>query len=485
MVTDTVFTASAAQLADRLPPLSETALRLAPFLAGDHWHSGGGWIGALPHDPAARALALRDIAAAFIWQDVLGRARDRHRDGVVGREPRWDLFQATTPVGAALTSWWDARRMGLLLQTTVDLLLRDTRCVWRLMLPDLPTGTSQDALCHAIAIQVLPASQATVLDDAWSQPAVGIAHVHDGTDALLELTAQRDTMTVLRLLRGDTVVDEASYQLGGRLLHYELRREAFFSPACLQLQQALNLAYTQMVRNVNLAGSRERWALNAQPPGYWSAAQPDERGAIQVSPGIWQRYVVTPAALGPGGVTYLQGAEVRDNDDRLMGYANPSINFVEPIATTTFEATIATLKRALHEETNQLHVLMGDDATASGRSRLEARAEFITSLRATATPLESAIRWLLETVSVWSHDLAGLSIPDVRAEAACRLSAGPLAPTDMLAISQLVNAGHLSLETALTMFGIDDPDAELLRLRVTAPVSVITSELSTHDTTEL
>lgn len=456
---------------DAIPPQFPLATMITPFLDGDHWQSGAGWIGALPVNDRDRQRALADIANAFVFQDVLGKGRERHTYGVIGREPRWDVLQGEMPVGDFLTPWWDARRMSLVLLDVVRFLLRDDRVVLRLSLPTVPQGGDlalpwgQDvgASLDALAIQVLPASSATVLRDACAIPYCGIAQFTDGTHTIVELSYIEGDATVLRLLMGDTV-RETRYQLGRRLLHYELTRDAFFSLAGVQLQKALNLAYTQMLRNVNLAGSRERWALNAQPPGQWVDALVTDVGAVQVA-GVWKRYQVYPAAVGPAAITYLQGAEVRDDQGNLTGYANPSINFVEPIGTDTFEHTIAVFKRALYEEMDQLHVLMADDATASGRSRIEARAEFVQSLRATAQAVEAACRWLLETAYVWAHDLAGQSLPDVRAEVACRLSVGVLSPNEMQAVSQLVSSGHLSLETALTMFGIDDPDAELLRLQ--------------------
>ncbi len=146
--------------------------------------------------------------------------------------------------------------------------------------------------------------------------------------------------------------------------------------------------------------------------------------------------------------------------------ANPNINITDPAPVDGFKLTKDELLWCLYDEADQLHILISGDATASGRSRIEARAAFVESLRQTATALDQAMRWLLETSYALACYLLRRPLPpDLTSTAACVLHAGMLSPAEMLALSQLVQQGLLSHETALQLFGIDDPDGEVRRIR--------------------
>ncbi len=53
--------------------------------------------------------------------------------------------------------------------------------------------------------------------------------------------------------------------------------------------------------------------------------------------------------------------------------------------------------RAILEEAQQIHAAIAGDATASGTSRVQARADYAHSLLITKGEIDSLIRWLLET----------------------------------------------------------------------------------------
>jgi hypothetical protein len=85
----------------------------------------------------------------------------------------------------------------------------------------------------------------------------------------------------------------------------DLAREALVTPQIRQLQKALNLDLTQMTRNVNLAGSRDRIMVNIQPPGRRvdAAGQPWVEGVSTGTP----TFVREALPVGAGASAFLHG----------------------------------------------------------------------------------------------------------------------------------------------------------------------------------
>lgn len=460
-----------------IPPRSELSHLTARFVDGDHFQDGAGWIGDLPSEPAARMQHLTMLRHAFIASNQIAKVLSRHQAGVMGRPPRWAIQMGSASLAQAdaeaVTTWWQQAGIHAMLQQATALLLRDRRVVLRLAIPPLPEDrpapqTLAEAL-RLIALVPVAGDAGTVLRDAWEHVQYGVVLGVDTDDqAWTEVTTRQGLHTALRVIRHDA--DQTVwYPLGGRLLHHMLERPVFVTPQMVRLQQALNLDLTQLVRNINLAGSRERYFLNAKPPGDYIATTADDPLGVLVPqsyPPVYQRFVPRPMAVGAGVVNFVQGSEMLDKDGNAVGVANPNINITDPAPVDGFKLTKDELLWCLYDEADQLHILISGDATASGRSRIEARAAFVESLRQTATALDQAMRWLLETSYALACYLLRRPLPpDLTSTAACVLHAGMLSPAEMLALSQLVQQGLLSHETALQLFGIDDPDGEVRRIR--------------------
>ena len=481
------------------------------YLEGDHWQAGEGFIGQKPtSDNPNRAQILADIEAGFQPENVVAEVVGRHVDGVLGREPTWDFIpaEAAAPrvrarslarrrreqsqgapapappedlvelmeeADAALVSWWDDFEVLLTLQKACSAVLVEQRAVLRLYV----TGGRDDAgqlrnassLAEAfslIRLEVLTPETAGVFTDAdTGRTFSAYSYKDDDNRQLLELSyLDDDTDTVLRVIDNagqQIAAAEPPLKLGGRLLLCEVTRTPIITDSVIRNQKALNLANTMMMRNVNMAGSRERWFFNTQPPGEWVDDPTAPEG---------RRFVKGTLKVGPGSSNFPRGAEIRDETTgELKGYANPNLQVLEPVKVESFTETRDQFYAAIIGQCWQRYALISGDATASGRSREQARAEFEMSLKKTKTSFDAAGRWLVETALGLAAEIAGRpgDFLSLRAQFDTILYTGPISTEERTANREDVNAGLMSDETAMVRAGHDDPDAERARIESQPP----------------
>ena len=443
---------------------------------------------------------LAAIAAGFVSKNVAAEVVNRHRDAVLGREPRWGFVprrplaegeEPTEPeqaladeAGAALTEWWDARRPLETVQRAVALALTTGRATLRLYVPaglrDQAGKVSAPDLVAALGLirpHLPEPGTAGVFPDgdlegveAETGAEVGVYAISRNNQESAELCyLDEQGGTVLRVVGeggGEGGGEAAALPLGGRLLLYELTRDALLTPQVRQLQKALNLDLTQMMRNVNLAGSLERVIVNAQKPGRWVDAAGSPLSAEQAKGDPNARFIQEPLPVGAGVSAFLAGLPHYNEAGGVAGYANPSIQWRDPVPVTTFTDTKGALYGGILEEAGQLHALIAEDATASGESRKQARAEFEASLRLTKTLVDGALRWLLETALALAGVFCGRpgAFEALRCEAACQVDAGPLTADERQQIVAEFEKGVFSWETTAVRLGAEDPDAERARL---------------------
>jgi hypothetical protein len=179
----------------------------------------------------------------------------------------------------------------------------------------------------------------------------------------------------------------------------------------------LNLAKTMLARNVVLGGFLERIILNAQLPGEYVEDATTKK----------KTFVPSPLKTGAGTTNVLAGLPVSDATGRVTGYATPTIIYRDPVPVTTFNDTALAAYRGMLEEVHQLHAAIAGDATASGESRRQARADFEASLGATIAEVEAAGRWLLETALALAAAFSNQAgrFDALRATFTCRVDSGP------------------------------------------------------------
>jgi hypothetical protein len=242
----------------------------------------------------------------------------------------------------------------------------------------------------------------------------------------------------------------------------QVERPVLVTSSVMQLQKALNHSLTMMERNQDQAGSVERWINGAMAPNLRyntdTKAWEDNGEAL---------------AIGPGRTNFLGGIPLYNdptNPDTITGYTTPSVQRIDPVSPVTFTATQDALYARILGEMDQRHALISGDATASGEARIQARAEFLASLRPTAGAVEGATRAILDAVLAWASAAVGQPgrFDLIRADVTCQIDAGPLTSDERRLIIEQYEKKLLSRETAMGLLGVDDVDAEAARLATEA-----------------
>lgn len=478
------------------------------FYLGDHFQNFDGWIGAKPPDGA---LGYKDtvsqIERGFVSENVIKEVIDRHVAGVLGREPLWGFLPSDVPAPQteqrrklfsklfklvrttiqrvtgggqdklaqeaddALTIWWNNRKPRNLLKDALRSALVEERVVLRFFLPkalrnDKGEILVQRDLASAVNVphlELLTANKAGIFVDDDTLREFGLYLYKRSDDKkVAELTYVQDGMTILQVLVDGEESQIFSFELGGRLLMHELMRPALISPQIMSNQRSLNLALTMMMRNVNLAGSLERTILNAERPKTIKKTRDSNepsgyREELVESDKYWE---------GPGATMALTGLLIRNEKGEIIGRANPNISFRDPVAIDTFTGTRDQFYASILGQCQQRHALISGDATASGKSRSEARGEYRGSLWESKDPTDDTGRWMLETELRLAAQLCGRTrdFLQLRADFNAVVEDGPIDAEDRQENRADVQAGLMSKETAMSRNGIEDTDAELERI---------------------
>lgn len=471
------------------------------FVEGDHWQGGDGWTGPQPDasDPAYHETMLR-IARVFVAENIIGEATARHVGGVVGREPAWStalrraLAEDEEPnteeaalideADALLTEWWDSREAHDLLRAVTTTLLWADRAVLRLYVPRglvgedglLPRAPLTSSL-GLVYLEAPPPSTCAVVTHAATQSRAGVFLYRDeATDAQrAELVYLADNgQTVLRILGpgaradGPNVVDEAVLSLGGRLTIFQMRRESFITDPVRRQQRSLNKAITMKDHNLDLAGFLERTFLNTELPFHYEndPTSPDGR-----------KKVYDALQVGAGTTNVLRGITVTDANGSQQ-VLTPGVVYRDPVSVSTFTESAEESRRAILRQCYQLHVVLSGDAVASGESRRQAQADYVSSLRLTAPQVRAAGRWLLETTLALGATFAGAAgrYAPLRAVFDTRLDPGPLPAEEARLVMELVDKKLLSRQTGMSRVGVDDVDAEQAAIQTERAASLADRE---------
>jgi hypothetical protein len=246
-------------------------------------------------------------------------------------------------------------------------------------------------------------------------------------------------------------------ELGGRLTMYSIERSLLITPQIQQSQKALNLDLTIMPRNIIHGGFLERLILAGQMPGHW------ETDPIT---GTKTKFVPEEMPVGAGTLNFISGQEVEDMATGRTTLTQPTVHYQPPTDVQFAINAKNSHYNDMLEETDQAHVLITGDATPSGKSREEARADFEASLRETQTPTEDAGRWLLETVTAiaeWIVGSPGRWLKTYRADFECIIDSGPPNTEYQAKTLELKKENIISEETAMMRVGVRDVGAERAR----------------------
>lgn len=441
------------------------------FADGSHWGPGGAYyIGNRPPtDAPDYAQRMQQLEAAFISKNAVGEVLHTHLNGIVGREPAWDYVvrralrsgQAPTPdeqaalglLGALSTAWWDARKPRRAMRQALATALLCSYGPLRLYVPPGVARNAQGniearSLVDAYSLLRLhaPDPQACfLLTDPDTEEQAGVFLYRQANEFRAEVCfLLPDGRTIIRILGPNGQVQESDpLDLGGRLPIYLLERDRLITPHVIQQQKALNLAETKSARNINQAGDRERLFVNVEPP---------------------TRADGTPAPYrsGAGVANFLFGAGVEDASGNIVERLDPSVTVFDPVDPEYVIKTSRFHYANILDMCGQTHKLIAGDATASGKSREQARAEFEATLEMSKVAVDDALRWLLETSAAYAAQFAGQPgiFAAYRVNANAHIDSGPLSPEERRENRADVEAKLMARERAMGVNGIDDPDGE-------------------------
>lgn len=490
------------------------------YIAGDHWQDGKGWIGPTGKDLASGSsdsTMLRLIEERFISRNMILDVTRRHRSGVVGREPQWSftpvraLADEEEPteeeqkqidaIEAAITTWWDKRKIPKLIRRALTETLGSSRAVLRLFVPTgrlvelapaklalvsdnaeenvdaspaergVVASSIADAL-DQIFVEVLIAEDGAVYTDPDTMDQIGIVTYQRQFDTLgasgqriIELTyldgtpdmPRAERNTVIRLIGDETAQSTVTFALGGRLTHFAIEREPMITEQMISLQKALNFTLTMLSRNEETNGFLERILSNVQMPGTWDV---DENGDRTGS------FTLGEYVTGPATTMSLQGAEVTDAAGNTT-LATPGITFRPNVDNSTTITSKSEFRAEILLEAKQGHLLSTDQAL-SGFSRVQTRADFEKSLTDSKTEIDPAGRWLLETTislaQLFANDAEIGDVSQYRCEFSSVIDTGPLDPTEVTNAITAKEKGVVSREFAMQAVGVEDTDAERARI---------------------
>lgn len=489
------------------------------FYRGNHWQKGDGWIGAKPLlGVDGYSQTLKQIEQAFVSENVIKEVIDRHVGGILGREPLWGFVRQQTVSSStltrrrrfaklvrglflneedqseidpfaqeadeALTIWWNNAEPRKKLKEALKRCLNEERVLLRLFVPRglydknkiIPV---QKSLANALAllhVDVVTSDKGGVFIDDNTQKPFAIYVYEVEKTKCVELSYVNELgQTILQILSSnpDLAVDPTPYDLQGLLWMHEIFRPALITEQIRSEQRSLNLDKTMMMRNVNLAGNLERTVMNAERP----------KRTIRVADaneplGYREDKVDSDWLTGPGVTNLLTGLLIKDKEGKIIGRADPNINYREPVKIDTFVGTRRECRESILGQAQQLHIMISGDATVSGRSREQARGEFRSSLNDSKEPLDGAGRWILETPLRLAAQFCDRvnDFAQLRCDFDSRIEDGPVSPEERSANREDVKAGLLSKETAMSRNGTEDTDAEKTRItedKAEAPMPAI------------
>lgn len=460
------------------------------FVDGDHWQDSDGWVGPHPQ-PGDDGFdeTMTEIEKAFTSRNVISEVVERHTSFVLGKEPRWSLVprrplkedeepsnEEQTLIDeaeAALTMWWDERKLHAVLQNLVRQVLWAERSAFRLYVPSGMLTRREAAQGRTVTVvratkleealaKLWPDhpsyDQSTVVEDPDTKLLCGVFLYSGNVDGSIdsaELSYVLGEQTVIRQV-GETDDREFRLNLGRRLPMYEITRPLLITEQIQRAQRALNLACSMLPRNVVTGGFLERVLLNAQMPGHWE----------KDTDGNPTRFVPEAFATGAGTTAFVSGIEVTDELGK-RSLTSPDVKWREPIPVDASIAAKQEHYKDILEEAKQGHIIAGTDSKLGWKSREQLRADSDKALQLTRTPTESAGRWLLETALAMAEAFMGQPgkyTGKLRAEFMCLASSGPISMDEAKDNRDASNGGYLARATAMERNGVDDVDAELSRI---------------------
>jgi hypothetical protein len=450
------------------------------FLAGDHWQKGKQYVGPPDADMVGRDVVLTTkIYPIFVSKNIIKEIIESHRDAVIGQEPDWSAatrqalpkgqdpsaqLQALMDEAEMLaTEWWDSKRTLDVLQDATANLLATGRGPLRLFVPKAfiredgtPEPGDLKTWLGRIYLMAPSIGQQAIITDYDSMMQAGVYVTENKGEKRTELSfVDDDGKTILRVYDDKGNESETDgLELGGNIHHFEMQRAPLITEQIRQNQALFNTTLTMRTRNVGVGGFPERTFLNAKAPSHFEADPDDANKQIEVFDDF---------KVGPGVTNFVAGHSIEDENGNIKGLSSATVTYRDPVKVDSFEATERAAYQNILEEARQLHRLIARDATASGESRIQARSDFITSLRDTKTQVDAAGRWILETALALAATLSNNAgkFNALRFRFDSQIDAGPISADERRLIREETEGAKplRSVQNAMTLLGVEDPQA--------------------------
>ncbi|CAM4160207.1 hypothetical protein [Deinococcus marmoris] len=316
-------------------------------------------------------------------------------------------------------------------------------------------------IARFIRLECVPAPERVAVwenADTFEASAVYVYQDGKGTDSA-ETCHIEEGKTLLRLHKaGGEAATILDLDLGGRILYLELKTDPAITAQFLQNQMAYNTASTMILRNTELAGFLERWGINIEPP-YELVDDPGTPGQKM------KRY--SSARPGAGTMMTWQQSTIKTRDARgglinEQPLGSAQYGRFEPSPPDSLISATTHNMLNMYSEVDQSYVLMGKDATASGRSREVAISDFDNIRQPTIDLAEATIGEVCEVFLALVSALAGQAghFDSIQVEGEVKSRIVPPSPLDRQADREDVKVGVISKHTARQRQGIDDPEQE-------------------------
>jgi len=467
------------------------------FYEGDHLQPSknyAGYIGIMPPRGSDEwRPTVEWLERIFASSNQIAAVVNRHVDGILGREPDWNLIRAqsvrdrqtddqneeddTVAQQAidALVDWWNDRDViGNILKPCMAKCLTEKRAVIRAFVPPgyleangtLSRAENLRAGLDRLQFEILSVRDAGVFEDQDTRQKFGV-YYYRPTDAneqaYYELCFVNDAglTELIRVTdRGSILFEADPIDLNGNLYLYEVETDLLITEPVRSLQRSINYALTTMNKNLNVAGSRDTYLTNAQPPKKLIERKNDQGKVLE------RRTEDVPLEKGGSRANFLMGYPYYDQNGRIQNYTTPGVVTVDPVAVETFLLAAERYKLSLLDEVHQSHVVINESAAASGKSRIESRADFEKSLKDTNADLNGLGRWMVG-FSLWFGSIVagqGGRYKAYRVDFNGQVVPGADTEEEIASARTDVMEGFVSLETYLVRQGFEDPDAEIDRL---------------------
>lgn len=460
------------------------------FYDGDHWQEGNGWVGPTPKFGQADTLfIMSEIKKQFASKNIIRSVVDRHVGSLLDSEPVWSFVpvrvlgpdDTPTPdeqeqirkADEIISAWWDNSEVLEEIKKAVTQCLLTTTGSLRAFVPPgkliesvgentTILGVPKRAIGENISdLLFIESSSASIIVDKNTMEKGSLLIKEEDGKETVEMSFIDNEQTVVRTWLDNGNPTDVRLDLNGRLIVQEIKRAKFITEQVISGQKSLNMSLTMMDRNSIQGGFLERVILNASPPGEW-VDDPNVPGG--------RRFEPRPLGIGAGKTTFLSSKVVESSDPEENAIVLPAdIRWRDPVSPDTFIKTASEHKFGIYEQASQLHVLISGDAQASGVARVQARADFISSVASTKAQVDAAIKWILDIALDHACLFAGIKRDSafglVKPSCDINPSSGPLTREEIDAVLEMVDRDMMSIETAMQELGIEDVDSEISRIR--------------------